>query len=83
MLNNIAIKVPKTKYTDEELAPGIRRYIFEYIQNLDKGFADLEQVGVTIARAKSLFCGVDLKIIRYICDAIGRHFNNSNIFKNH
>ena len=49
-------KGPKTKYNNKEVAPGIRRYILEYIQNLDKVLADLERAGVTIARAKSQFC---------------------------
>ncbi len=77
-LNDMGVKGPKTKYNNEELAPGIRCYILEHIQNLDKVLADLERVIVTIAEAKSQFCRADLKIVGYICDADGRH---SDAFK--
>ena len=52
----MGVKGPKTKYNNEEVALGIRRYILEHIQNLDKVLADLEKAEVTIAEAKSQFC---------------------------
>ena len=48
-LDDVGIKGPKSKYNNEEVAPGIKRYVLEHIQNLDKVLADLEQAGVTIA----------------------------------
>lgn len=59
-LDNVGVKEPKTIYNNEEMAPGIRRYVLEYIQNLDKVPADLERAGVIIARAKSQFCQAGL-----------------------
>ncbi len=53
----------------------------EHIQNQDKVLADLERVGVTIAGAKSQFCRAGIKIVRYICDANGRHRDTSNVLK--
>ncbi len=50
-LDDVGIKGPKSKYNNEEVAPGIKRYVLEHIQNLDKVLADLEQAGVTIAWA--------------------------------
>lgn len=41
-LDNVAIKEPKTIYNNKKVAPGIRQYFFEHIQNLDKVLADLE-----------------------------------------
>ncbi len=32
-LDDLGVKGPKTKYNNEELAPGIRRYVLEHIQN--------------------------------------------------
>ena len=55
-LDDVGVKGPKTTYNNEELAPGIRRYIIKHIQNLDKVFANLERAGITIAEAKSQFC---------------------------
>ncbi len=39
-LDDVGVKGPKTKYNNEEVAPGIRRYVLEHIQNLDKVLAD-------------------------------------------
>ena len=55
-LDDMAIKGPKTTYNNKEVAPSIRRYVFEHIQNLNKVLPDLEQAGITIAGAKSQFC---------------------------
>ena len=59
----------------------IRQYILEYIQNLDKVLADLEQAGITIVGAKSQFCQAGLKIVGYICNANSRHLDTSKILK--
>ena len=48
-LDDMGVKRSKTKYNNEKLTPGIRRYILEQIQNLEKALADLEQAGVLIA----------------------------------
>ena len=80
-MDDIGVKGPKTTYSNEELAPGIRRYMVEHIQNLDTVLAELERAGVTIARAKSQFCRVGIKIVGYICDANGRHPDTSKVLK--
>ena len=73
--------MPKTKYINEELAPGIRRYVLEHIQNLDMVLTDFERVEVTIAGAKSQFCQAGIKIVRYICDADSYHPNICKVLK--
>lgn len=50
-------------------------------QNLDKLLADLEQVEVTIAGAKSQFYQVSIKIIGYICNIDGCHLNILKVLK--
>lgn len=80
-IDEVGVKGLKTKYNNEEVAPGIRRYVLEHIQNLDKVLADLERVGVTIARGKSQFCRVGIKIVGYICDVDGRHPDTSKVLK--
>lgn len=60
---------------------GIRRYIFKYIQNLNKVLADLERARVTIAGAKSQFCRFGIKSMRYIYDADGCYPEISKVFK--
>ena len=80
-LDDVGIKGPKTTYNNEELAPGIRRYVVEHIQNLDAVLADLERAGITIAGAKSQFCCAGIKIVGFICDSDGRHPDTSKVLK--
>lgn len=61
-LDDVAVKGPKKTYINEEVAPGIRRYVLEHIKNLDKLLALLERVGITIASAKSQFCQAGLRL---------------------
>ncbi len=75
------VKRPKTTYNNEEVALGIRRYILEYIQNLDAVLGDLERTGVTISGAKSQFCRAGVKIVEFICDANRRHPDTSKVLK--
>ena len=60
-LDDVGVKGSKTTYNNEELAPGIRQYVIEHIQNLDKVLADLERADVTTAEAKSQFYRAGLK----------------------
>ena len=80
-LDDVGVKRPKTKYNNEEIAPEIRCYVFEYIQNLDKVFLDLERARVIIAGAKSQFCRGGIKIVGYICDTDDRHPDTSKVLK--
>ncbi len=80
-LDDVRVKEPKTTYNNEELASEIRRYVVEHIQNLDKVLAELERAGITIAGAKFQFCRAVIKIVGYICDANGRHPDNSKVLK--
>ena len=47
-LDNIRVKGPRTRYNNAEAAPGIRRYVLEHIQNLDKVLVAVELAGATI-----------------------------------
>jgi hypothetical protein len=57
-MDDIGVKGPRSRYNDEmvEGLPGVRRFILEHIQNLDKVLADLERAGLTISVEKSQFC---------------------------
>lgn len=48
-LDDVGIRGLKTTYNNEELAPGIRRFVVEHVQNLDAELVDLERAGITIA----------------------------------
>ena len=51
-LDNIRVKGPYTIYSNKEALPRIRRYVYEYILNLDKTMDQIKRIGVCI-RAKS------------------------------
>lgn len=80
-LDDIRVKRPKTIYNNKELTSGIRQYVIKHIQNFDKVLADLKQMGVTIAGAKSQFCQAGIKIVGYICNANGCHSDTSKLLK--
>jgi hypothetical protein len=80
-MDNIDIKGPKTTYNNEEIIPRIRRYILEHIIWMDRVLANLEKAEYTILKAKSQFCMPRLRVIRFVCDVLGRHPNTFKIIK--
>ena len=72
-LYDIGVDGPRTKYNNEEAAPGVRSYVQEDIKNLDRVLCDIERSGATISGAKSEFCKDRLKAVGFICDDKGRH----------
>jgi hypothetical protein len=80
-IDNIGVKGPKTTYNNEEVIPGIRRYILEHIIWINGVLADLERARYTISGVKSQFYMPELRIVGFICDALGRHPNISKVIK--
>lgn len=80
-MDDVGVKGPKTDYDQEEVAPGIRRFVLEHIQNLDEVLCDIERAGATISGEKSQWCMSGLKVVGYICDKDGRHPDDEKIEK--
>lgn len=59
--DDVGVKGARTRYNDEEIPklPGVRRFMMEHIQHLDKLLADIERSGTTVAEDKSRFVWVD------------------------
>ena len=74
-LDDIGVKGSRDNYDNEEVLglPGVRRFMLEHLQNLDKVLADIERAGATISGEKSKFCVKGMKVIGYVCDTDGRH----------
>ena len=51
--DDVGVKGPKTKYDEEEIFPGVRRYIFEHLQRLDRTLVSIELAGARISGSKS------------------------------
>ena len=80
-IDNIRVKGSKILYNNEEIEPGIKRYILEHIQSLDKILTNLERANYTVSGVKSRFCVIGLKIVGYIYDIEGRRFDIAKIIK--
>ena len=74
-LNNIGIKDNMDNYNNEEMLglPGIRKFMLEYFQNLDKVLANIKRAGIIISGKKSKFCVKGIKVIGYIYDTDRRY----------
>jgi RNase H-like domain found in reverse transcriptase/Integrase zinc binding domain/Reverse transcriptase (RNA-dependent DNA polymerase) len=79
-LDDIGVKGPRSTYQNEEIIPGIRRYVMEHIQSLDKVLERLELAGLTIG-PKSQFCMKGISIVGFVTGAEGRWPESSKIIK--
>ena len=80
-IDDIGVKGPISDYNMEECAPGIRRYVKEHIQLLDRTLKRLERAGCTISGTKSQFCMDGIKLVGFICGAEGRTPETAKIIK--
>jgi len=79
-LDDIGVKGPLSYYDEEEICPGVRRYIMEHIQSLDRTLERLERAGCTIG-AKSQFCIDGIRIVGFVCGAEGRSPDSVKVIK--
>jgi hypothetical protein len=80
-MDDISIKSSKTIYNNEKVIFGIRRYILEYIIWIDRVLTNLKRARCTILRAKSQFCIFRFRVIKFICDILGRYSDTFKIIK--
>jgi hypothetical protein len=82
-VDDIGVKGSKTPYGDAEVPglPGVRRYVLEHLQNLDKVLADIERAGATISGEKSDWCWNGINIVGFICGEAGRWPQASKVDK--
>ena len=79
-LDDIGVKGPLSIYNEKEALPGIRQFVLEHIQSLDKTLVRLERAGCTIG-PKSQFCIDGINIVGFICGAEGRSPDNAKVIK--
>jgi Reverse transcriptase (RNA-dependent DNA polymerase) len=80
-VDDIGIEGPKTDYEGEEVAPGIRRFVYEHIINCDKVLLEIERAGATVGAEKTQWCMPGVKIVGYVCDSEGRHPDSAKVIK--
>ena len=79
-MDDVGVKGPYTDYGNEEALPGIRRFIFEHILNLDKTLERVERAGVSI-RPKSQFLKKGMTIVGFSTGDFGRLPEASKVIK--
>jgi hypothetical protein len=80
-MDDIGVKGPKTDYNQEEIEPGIRRFVAEHIHNLDCVLADMERAGSTASGFKTDWCFDSMVIVGYLVDRDGRHPDEKKVRK--
>jgi RNase H-like domain found in reverse transcriptase/Integrase zinc binding domain len=79
-IDDIGVKGPYTEYDGQLILPGIRRFVFEHLQNLDITLDRVERAGASIGE-KSQFCYNGMVIVGFVCGALGRSPSSSGITK--
>lgn len=64
-IDDLGVKGPRSRYNNEVIPgnPNIRRYVFEYIQNLDEFLGTIINVGITASGKKCVLATTKLKIV--------------------
>ena len=79
-LDNIGVKGLLSTYNNKEVIPGIRQYVLEHIQSLDKTLVRLERARCTIG-PKSQFCIDGISIVGFVCGAEGQNLDSAKVIK--
>jgi len=81
-VDDVGLKGPTSTYNDEEVAPGIRRFIFEYATILDCFLAHFIEVGITASGKKFILATPRLHIVGTIVSKEGWHLEHGLVMKN-
>ena len=79
-MDDVGVKGSRSFYNNEESLPGIRKFVLEHMQNLDKVLERFERAGATVG-PKSQYCLPGLKIVGYVTDSEGRHPETTKVKK--
>ena len=79
-LDNIGVKGPTIIYNNTEVLPGIRQFVIEYIQVLDRILEYIERTGYTIG-PKLQFCISRIVIVGFVYRAEGQNLETAKVIK--
>jgi len=80
-VNDIGLKGPTSTYEDEEVAPGIRRFVFEYATILDCFLTCFIAAGITASGKKLILATPRLHIVGTIVSKDGWHLEHGLVTK--
>lgn len=76
-VNDCGLKGPPSQYDNEEIHPGIGRYVWEYVECLNSLLGMLIIVGCTTSGPKAILAAINLQIIRSVVLYYGWHIEPS------
>jgi len=71
-LDDCGVKGPKSRYNDEEISPGVRRFVHEHAQISERFMYDTWISGMTISGTKTAIGVPGITIVGIVCDYDGR-----------
>jgi RNase H-like domain found in reverse transcriptase/Integrase zinc binding domain/Reverse transcriptase (RNA-dependent DNA polymerase) len=71
-IDDCALKGPKSRYNDEEISPGIRRFVYEHSLIFREFMQQCWTAGLTISGEKCAIGMPGVTIVGYVCDQDGR-----------
>jgi hypothetical protein len=80
-VDDVGLKGPKSTYGDEEAAPGIRRFVFEYATTLDRFLTRFIEAGITASGTKLVLATPRLHIVGSIVSKDGWHLEHGLVTK--
>jgi len=81
-LDDLGMKnASKSRYRDEEVSPGIRRFVYEHALIFREFMEDVWKSGLTISGFKSAIGMPGIVIVGMVCDAEGRHPEEKKVQK--
>ena len=80
-VDDVGLKGPTSTYQDEEVAPGIRRFVYEYASTLDRFFARFIEAGITASGKKLVLATPRLHIVGTIVSKEGWHLEHGLVTK--
>ena len=80
-VDDVGLKGPTSNYNDEEIAPGIRRYVYEYATTLDRFLTCFIQAGITASGKKLVLATPCLHIVGTIVSKEGWHLEHGLVTK--
>jgi len=72
-VDDVAFRGPKTRYNDEELRPGVRRFVAEHAESFREIMRDIWGSGLTVSGKKLTLGMPGIVIVALVCDVEGRH----------
>ncbi|RDB15415.1 hypothetical protein Hypma_004284, partial [Hypsizygus marmoreus] len=80
-MDDVGVKGPTSTYNNEEIAPGIRRFVYEYATTLDRFFVRFITAGITASGKKLVLATPRLHIVGSIVSYEGWHLAHGLVSK--